>query len=112
MPTRTPILVQCVQREFAAHLNLVRHQQHITVDLLADNAGISVPTLRHLLNTGAGSLENYPRVARVLCLLDATVPMSGRLNKLVGRLRVSGARRNACGGDCGGASGDSPAWWD
>ncbi|MBR4615250.1 MAG: helix-turn-helix transcriptional regulator [Kiritimatiellae bacterium] len=67
---------------------LARRQQRITVELLADRAGMSVPTLRRLLNTGAGSLENYLRVARVLGLLDAAVAASDPLNTPMGRLRA------------------------
>ena len=67
---------------------LARRQQRITVELLADRAGLSVPTLRRLLNTGAGSLENYLRVARVLGLLDAAVATSDPLNTPMGRLRA------------------------
>lgn len=88
MSTRTPIPVQRAQREIAAHLSLARRQQRITVELLADRAGISVPTLRRLLNEGAGSLENYLRVARVLGLLDATVAASDPLNTPMGRIRA------------------------
>jgi transcriptional regulator with XRE-family HTH domain len=88
MSTRTPIPVRRAQREIAAHLSLARRQQRITVELLADRVGISVPTLRRLLNDGAGSLENYLRVAHVLGLLDATVAAADPLNTPMGRLRA------------------------
>ena len=89
MSTRTPIPVRRAQREIAAHLSLARRQQRITVELLADRVGISVPTLRRLLNDGAGSLENYLRVAHVLGLLDATVAAADPLNTPMGRLRAN-----------------------
>lgn len=89
MSTRTPIPVRRAQREIAAHLSLARRQQRITVELLADRVGISVPTLRCLLNDGAGSLENYLRVAHVLGLLDATVAAADPLNTPMGRLRAN-----------------------
>ena len=89
MSTRTPIPVRRAQREIAAHLSLARRQQRITVELLADRVGISVPTLRRLLNDGAGSLENYLRVAHVLGLLDATVAAADPLNTQMGRLRAN-----------------------
>ena len=63
------IPVRRAQREIAYNLSLARRQQRITVELLADRAGISVPTLRRLLNEGMGSLENYLRVASILGLL-------------------------------------------
>ena len=88
MSTRAPIPVRRAQREIAAHLSLARRQQRITVELLADRVGISVPTLRRLLNDGAGSLENYLRVAHVLGLLDATVAAADPLNTPMGRLRA------------------------
>ena len=86
MPTRIPIPVRRAQREIAAHLSLARRQQRITVEPLAYRVGISVPTLRRLLNEGAGSLESCLRVARVLDLLDAAVAASDPLNTAVRRL--------------------------
>ena len=88
MATRTPIAVSRAQREIAAHLDLARRQQRVTVELLADRAGISVPTLRKLLREGAGSLENYLRVARVLGLLNTAVAGVDPLNTPIGRLRA------------------------
>ena len=88
MATRTPIAVARAQREIAANLDLARRQQRVTVELLADRAGISVPTVRRLLNEGAGSLENYLRLARILGLLDPAVAASDPLNTPIGRLRA------------------------
>ena len=88
MPSRTPIAVARAQREIAANLDLARRQQRVTVELLADRAGLSVPTVRRLLNEGAGSLENYLRLTRILGTLDATVAASDPLNTPIGRLRA------------------------
>lgn len=88
MATRTPIAVSRAQREIAANLDLARRQQRITVDLLADRAGISAPTLRRLLREGAGSLENYLRVARILDLLQGSVDATDPLNTPIGRIRA------------------------
>lgn len=88
MATRTPIAVSRAQREIAANIDLARRQQRITVELLADRAGISVPTVRRLLNQGAGSLENYLRLTRILGLLDGTVDASNPLNTPIGQLRA------------------------
>lgn len=88
MPTRTPIPVARAQRTIASNLDLARRQQRVTVEVLADRAGMSVPTLRRILNEGAGSLENYLRVVRVLGLLDETVQASDPLNTPIGRLRA------------------------
>lgn len=88
MPTRTPIAVACAQREIAANLDLARRQQRITVELLAERAGISVPTLRRLLNEGLGSLDTFLRVARIVGLLEGVVAASDPLNTPIGRLRA------------------------
>ncbi|MBP3884389.1 MAG: DeoR family transcriptional regulator [Olsenella sp.] len=88
MATRTPIPVARAQRKIAANIDLARRQQRVTVEVLADRCGISVPTVRRLLNEGAGSLENYLRVVRVLGLLDATVAASDPLGTPMGRLRA------------------------
>lgn len=88
MATRTPIPVRRAQREIANNLSLARRQQRITVDLLADSAGISVPTLRRLLNEGVGSLESYLRVASILGLLEGAVRATDPLNTPMGRLRA------------------------
>ena len=88
MPTKTPIPVARAQRSIAANLSLARRQQRITVDLLAERAGISVPTLRRLLNDGEGSLETYLRVCRILGLLDGAVAVSDPLNTAIGRIRA------------------------
>ena len=88
MATRTPIPVRRGMREIANNLSLARRQQRVTMELLADRAGISVPTLRRLLNEGVGSLENYLRVASILGLLDATVQATDPLNTPMGRLRA------------------------
>ena len=88
MPTKTPIAVSRAQREIAANLDLARRQRRVTMELLADRAGISVPTLRRLLNDGMGSLENYLRVARILGLLDSTIAATDPLNTPIGKLRA------------------------
>lgn len=88
MPTRTPIAVARAQREIAANLDLARRQQRITVELLAERAGVSVPTLRRLLNEGLGSLDTFLRVARIVGLLEGVVAASDPLNTPIGRLRA------------------------
>lgn len=89
MPTRTPIPVSRAMRSIAGNLDLARRQQRITVDLLAERAGLSVPTVRNLLREGRGTLENYLRLARILGLLDGAVQASDPLNTPEGRLRAN-----------------------
>lgn len=75
-------------RVIASNLDLARRQQRITVDLLAERANLSVPTVRKLLNNGAGTLENFLRVARILGLLDGVEQATNPLNTGMGRIRA------------------------
>ena len=88
MRTKTPISIARAQRDIAAHLDLARRQQRITVELLAERAGVSVPTVRRLLREGTGSLETYLRVSRILGLLEGAVAASDPLNTPIGRIRA------------------------
>ena len=88
MAGKTPIPVARGMRDIARNLDLARRQQRVTVELLAERANISVPTVRALLNEGKGSLENFLRVARVLGLLDHVVSGTDPLNTPEGRLRA------------------------
>lgn len=45
MPTRTPIPVSRAMRQISANLDLARRQQRIPVALLAERAGLSMPTV-------------------------------------------------------------------
>lgn len=88
MAGRTPIPVRRAMREVASNLDLARRQQRITMELLADRANLSVPTVRKLLNEGAGSFENFLRVARILGFLDGVVKATDPLNTGIGRIRA------------------------
>ena len=59
MPTRTPIPVSRAMRQISANLDLARRQQRIPVALLAERAGLSMPTVTKMLRTGNGSFENF-----------------------------------------------------
>lgn len=87
--TKTPIPVARAMRNVAANLDLARRQQRITINLLAERAGLSVPTVRKLLNEGSGSFENFLRVARILRLLDFAVQATDPLNTPIGKLRAN-----------------------
>lgn len=52
MPTRTPIPVSRAMRQISANLDLARRQQRIPVALLAERAGLSMPTVTKMLRTG------------------------------------------------------------
>ncbi|OZG63357.1 toxin-antitoxin system, antitoxin component, Xre family [Bifidobacterium lemurum] len=88
MASRTPIPVARAMRNIAQHMDLSRRQQRITLELLAERADLSVPTVRKLLVQGKGSLETFLRVARVLGTLDSVVSATDPLNTPIGRLRA------------------------
>ena len=88
MAGRTPIPVSRAMRTIAANLDLARRQQRITLELLAERANLSVPTVRRLLNEGAGTLENFLRVARILGLLQGVEDATDPLNTPIGRARA------------------------
>ena len=88
MAGRTPIPVERAMREVASNLDLARRQQRITVELLANRANLSEPTVRKLLNKGVGSFENFLRVARILGFLDGVVGATDPLNTGIGRIRA------------------------
>ena len=88
MAGRTPIPVSRAMRTIAANLDLARRQQRITLELLAERANLSVPTVRRLLNEGAGTFENLLRVTRILGLLQGVEDATDPLNTPIGRARA------------------------
>lgn len=88
MAGRTPIPVSRAMRTIAANLDLARRQQRITLELLAERANLSVPTVRRLLNEDAGTFENFLRVARILGLLQGVEDATDPLNTPIGRARA------------------------
>ena len=88
MAGRTPIPVSRAMRTIAANLDLALRQQRITLELLAERANLSVPTVRRLLNEGAGTFENFLRVARILGLLQGVEDATDPLNTPIGRARA------------------------
>ena len=79
MAGRTPIPVSRAMRTIAANLDLARRQQRITLELLAERANLSVPTVRRLLNEGAGT---------ILGLLQGVEDATDPLNTPIGRVRA------------------------
>lgn len=72
----------------SANLDLARRQQRIPVALLAERAGLSMPTVTKMLRTGNGSFENFLRIARLLGLLDGVQQATDPLNTDIGKLRA------------------------
>ena len=88
MAGRTPIPVARAMRNVATNLDLARRQQRITLELLAERANLSVPTVRKLLNDGAGTFENFLRIARILGMLEEIVDATDPLRTPIGRARA------------------------
>ena len=88
MAGRTPIPVARAMRNVATNLDLARRQQRITLELLAERANVSVPTVRKLLNDGAGTFENFLRIARILGMLEGIVDATDPLRTPIGRARA------------------------
>ena len=88
MAGKTPIPVARAMRNIAENLDLARRQQRITLDLLAERANLSAPTVRKLLNEGAGSFENFLRVARILGMLQNVENATDPLRTPIGRARA------------------------
>jgi transcriptional regulator with XRE-family HTH domain len=75
-------------RNIAKNFDLARRQQRITVNLLAERAGLSVPTVRKMLNNGQGTFENFLRIARILGFLDLVQEATDPLNTPIGKIRA------------------------
>jgi transcriptional regulator with XRE-family HTH domain len=88
MAGRTPIPVAHAMREVAENLSLARRQQRISVELLANRTNLSAPTVSKMLNSGAGSFENFLRIARALGLLNGVVKATDPLNTGIGHARA------------------------
>ncbi len=58
------------------------------MELLADRAGVSTPTVAKLLREGKGSMDVFLRVSRILGLLEPVVASTDPLNTPIGRLRA------------------------
>ena len=88
MSGKTPIPVSRAMRTIASNLDLARRQQRITVELLAERANLSIPTVRKLLNEGSGSFENFLRVAHILGFLQEVTNATDPLRTPMGRIRA------------------------
>ena len=88
MAGKTPIPVARAMRNVASNLDLARRQQRITLELLAERANLSVPTVRKLLNEGSGSFESFLRIARILGMLQNVEDATDPLRTPIGRARA------------------------
>lgn len=88
MSGKTPIPVARTMRNTAANLDLARRQQRISLELLAERANLSVPTVQKMLKTGQCTFENFLRVARILGMLETVEKATDPLLTPMGRIRA------------------------
>lgn len=88
MAGKTPIPIARSMRNIAENLELARRQQRIPMELLAQRANLSVPTVRKLLKEGSGSFENFLRVSRILGMLASVEKSTDPLLTPMGRIRA------------------------
>lgn len=89
MPTPTPLPIQRAAREIGAHFVAWRKLRALTVEQVADRAGVSVRTVRRFASDpGSVSVENLLRIARAVGVLDQLVAATDPLSTDIGRLRA------------------------
>ncbi len=90
MATPTPLPVRRAAREIGEHFVAWRKLRGLTLEQVADRAGVSVNTVSRLTtDPGSVSLENMLRIARALGILDPLVTAADPLSTDIGRLRAS-----------------------
>lgn len=89
MSTPTPLPVQRAARDIGAHFVTWRKLRALTVQQVADRAGVSGKTVRRFASDpGSISVENMLRIARAVGVLDQLVAATDPLNTDIGRLRA------------------------
>ncbi len=90
MVTPTPLPIRRAARELGEHFIAWRKLRGLTVEEVADRAGVSVNTVSRLgTDPGSVSVENMLRIARALGILDPLVAAADPLSSDIGRLRAS-----------------------
>ena len=91
-PSAVPVRTRLAAQRIGAHLTAWRKLQSLTAEQVADRAGISRTTLRHLERgeTTVG-LEAFLNVARVLGTLDRLVDALDPYETDLGRARADQA---------------------
>lgn len=85
---RTPLPVTRALASLGAHLSHWRRLNHLTVEEVADRAGVSSRTVLRLEGGSGATLENTLRVARALGVLDQVVSALDPYSTDVGRARA------------------------
>lgn len=89
MPPPTPLPVQRAARDLGAHFVAWRKLRGLTVQQVADRAGVSDKTVaRFASDPGSVSVENMLRIARAVGVLDQLVAAADPLSTDIGRLRA------------------------
>ena len=89
--SRTPIAVSRSMRKLGEDLNTWRKLRRLTVDEVADRAGVGRTTVLRLEAGGGSTLENLLRVARALGVLEGLTNSVDPYETDVGRLRADEA---------------------
>jgi transcriptional regulator with XRE-family HTH domain len=87
----TPAPVSRSMRKLGEDLNTWRKLRRLTVDEVADRAGVGRTTVLRLEAGGGSTLENLLRVARALGILDGLTNAVDPYDTDVGRLRADEA---------------------
>ena len=85
---RTPVTVARALDELGRDVSTWRKLRHLTVEQVADRAGISRSTVLRLERGQGASVENLLRVARALGVLDLLTKALDPYATDVGRLRA------------------------
>lgn len=85
---RTPIAISRALAGLGADITTWRKLRHLTVEQVADRAGISRSTVLRLENGQGASVENLLRVARALGVLDLLTKAMDPFSTDIGRLRA------------------------
>jgi transcriptional regulator with XRE-family HTH domain len=89
MSTPTPLPIQRAARDIGANFVAWRKLRALTVEQVADRAGVSDKTVRRFASDpGSISVENMLRIARAVGVLEQLVAATDPLSTDIGRLRA------------------------
>ena len=84
----TPVPIRRALRDAGQHLSDWRRLQGLTVEQVADRAGVGVATLYRIESGNGASFENILRVARALGVLDRVISALDPSETDIGRMRA------------------------
>lgn len=86
--TPTPISVSRALRVIGGQLSEWRRLQRLTIDQVADRAGVGPSTLKRIEHGADANFENVLRIARALGLLDRVIEAFDPAQTDIGRARA------------------------